>query len=179
MAIYSWKDRGLNLALCQSFSTERRKQYDRIKYPGEYSMEILKLVIILGSIFGMAKGIQFFSRHCRHRFGYRFFTARGFWLAATGINLLWWGYVAWGAAFLHHEPTSGGVVLMALGLAAVAWLIYENIRDTNLPYGAGGSVLQLALFFPVALYGVPLLVIALLLLLFATFKGTPAWLIDR
>ena len=141
-------------------------------------MEFLKLAIILGAVAGIASGIQLFNRHCRRRFGYRFFTARGFWLAAIGIDLLWWGYLAWGMAFLHHEPTSGGVVLMTMGLAAVVWLIYENIRDTNLPYGAGGSILQLALFFPVALYGMPLLAIALLFLLFATFKGTPAWLID-
>jgi len=40
------------------------------------------------------------------------------------------------------------------------------------------SSLQLMLFFPVALYGIPLLVIALLFLLFATYRGAPAWLID-
>lgn len=142
-------------------------------------MELLKLAIILGAVAGIAKGMQLSSRHCRRRFSYSFFTARGFWLAAIGINLLWWGYVAWGNAFLHHEPTSSGVVLMTMGLAAVAWLIYENVRDTNLPYGAGGSALQLALFFPVALYGIPLLAITLLFLLFATFKAGPVWFIDR
>ncbi|MBN7129779.1 hypothetical protein [Burkholderia multivorans] len=142
-------------------------------------MELLKLAIIFGAVAGIAKGIQLFNRHCRRRFGYSFFTAQGFWLAAIGINLLWWGYVAWGTAFLHHEPTSGGLVLMAMGLAAVARLIYANIRDTNLPYGAGGSALQLALFFPAALYGIPLLAITLLFLLFATFKAGPAWFIDR
>jgi hypothetical protein len=45
-------------------------------------------------------------------------------------------------------------------------------------YGIGGSLLQLVLFIPVALYGIPLLAIALLFLLFATYKGAPAWLID-
>ncbi|WP_179403782.1 hypothetical protein [Burkholderia guangdongensis] len=142
-------------------------------------MELLKLAIILGAVVGIAKGTQLFGRHCRRRFDYSFFTARGFWLAAIGINFLWWGYVAWGTAFLHHEPTSGCIVLMATGLAAVVWLIYENIRDTNLPYGAGGSALQLVLFFPVALYGIPLLAITLLFLLFATFKAGPVWFIDR
>ncbi|MBN3804342.1 hypothetical protein GXB81_14970 [Paraburkholderia sp. Ac-20336] len=142
-------------------------------------MELLKLAIILGAVAGIAKGIQLFGHRCRCRFGYSFFSARGFWLAAIGINLLWWGYVAWGTAFLHHEPTSGGVVLMAMGLAAVVWLIYENVRDTNLPYGVGGSTLQLVLFFPIALYGIPLLAITLLFLLFATFKAGPVWFIDR
>lgn len=141
-------------------------------------MGILKLAIILCTFVGIAKGIQLFSRHCRRRFGHSFFTARGFWLAAIGINFLWWGFIAWGTAYLHHKPTSGGLVLMGMGIAAVIWLIYENIRDTNLAYGAGGSALQLVLFFPVALYGIPLLAIAMLFLLFATFKAGPTWFMD-
>ncbi|VWB62891.1 hypothetical protein BLA23254_02915 [Burkholderia lata] len=142
-------------------------------------MEILKIAIMLGIVTGITKGIQLFGHHCRCRFGYSFFTLRGLWLAAIGINLLWWGYVAWGTAILHHEPTSGGVVLMTMGFAAVMWLIIENVRDTDLPFGVGGSMLQLVLFFPVALYGIPILAITLLFLLFATFKAGPVWFIDR
>lgn len=141
-------------------------------------MELLKLAVILGAIAGIARGIRLFSYQCRHRFGRSFFTMQRFWFAAIGINLLWWGYIAWGAAYLHHEPTSGGLALMAMGLVAVIWLIHENIRNTNLLYGAGGSALQLVLFFPVALYGIPLLAITLLFLLFATFKAGPAWFVD-
>lgn len=143
-------------------------------------MELLKFSITLGAVAGIAKGIQIFSRHCRRRFGYRLFTARGFWLAAIGINFLWWGFYAWGNAYLHHTPQLGGIILMGTGLVAVAWLIYENIRDTDLLHGAGGSALQLVLFFPLAIYGVPILLITVLFLLFATFKGGPAvWLADR
>jgi hypothetical protein len=141
-------------------------------------MEFLKPAMILGTVIGIAVGMQMFSRHCRRAFGYSLFTARGFWLAAIGINLLWWGYVAWGTAFLHHEPMPGGVILMATGLATVAWLVYENVRYTNLLHGAAGSTLQLALFFPVALYGIPLLAITLVFLLFATFRVGPLWFID-
>lgn len=67
---------------------------------------------------------------------------------------------------------------MALGIAAAGWLIYENVRGTDALYGVVGSTLQLVLSFPVALYGIPLLVIALIFLLFATYKGAPVWLID-
>lgn len=67
---------------------------------------------------------------------------------------------------------------MALGIAAAGWLIYENVHSTNALYGIAGSSLQLVLFFPVALYGLPLLAIALIFLLFATYKGAPVWLID-
>lgn len=141
-------------------------------------MELLKLAIILGAIVGITKGIQLFSRHYQRRFGYSFFTTRGFWLAAIGINFLWWGYVEWGTALLHHQPTSGGLVLMAMGLAAVIWLIQENIRHTDTLHGASGSALQLVLFFPIALYGIPLLAITLLFLLFATSKAGPAWFVD-
>jgi hypothetical protein len=142
-------------------------------------VELLKLALTLAAVVGLAKGIQLFSRHCRHRFGYSFFTVRGFWIAAMAINLLWWGYVAWGTALLHHEPISGGLILMVMGLAAVVWLVRENARGTDLLYGTSGSALQLVVFFPVALYGVPLLAISLLVLLFASFKAGPAWFIGR
>ncbi|MDS0862214.1 hypothetical protein NUV25_31365 [Burkholderia pseudomultivorans] len=142
-------------------------------------MEVLKLALALGAIAGIAKGIQLFNHHCRRRFGYRLFTKRGFWLAAIGINFLWWGFYTWGTAYLHHNPQSGGIILMGMGLAAIAWLIYENIRDTDVLHGTGGSALQLVLFFPLAIYGVPMLLIAVLFLLFLTFKAGPAaWFVD-
>jgi hypothetical protein len=142
-------------------------------------VELLKFSLSLGAVVGVVKGIQLFSRHCLRRFGYSFFTVRGFWIAAIAINLLWWGYVAWGTALLHHEPISGGLILVAMGFAAAVWLVRENVRGTDLLYGTGGSALQLIVFFPVALYGVPLLAITLLFLLFASFKAGPAWLIGR
>lgn len=145
----------------------------------EHSVEFLKLAIEFCTIIAIAKGIQLFSHHVRRQYGYSFFTVRGFWLAAIGINLVCWGYFGWGAALLHHDPTWSGLVLMATGLAVVIRLIYENVRGTGATYGFCGSVLQLILFFPVALYGIPLLAIALLFLLFATFKAGPAWFADR
>ncbi|TAL93122.1 MAG: hypothetical protein EPN73_22355 [Paraburkholderia sp.] len=142
-------------------------------------MVLLKLAIIVGILLVVAKGIQQLGRHCRRRFGYSIFSMRGFWLAAIAINLVWWGYYAWATAPLHHAPAHGGIVLAALGIAAVVKLIHDNVRETNVMYGIGGSLLQFVLFIPVALYGLPLLAIALLFLLFATYKGAPAWLIDR
>jgi hypothetical protein len=141
-------------------------------------MSILNLAIGLGLLFGVAKGIQLFRRHCQQRFGYSFFTTHGFWLSAIGINFLWWGYYFWVTAPLRHTPPSGGLILMAIGIAAAAWLIYENIRDTDLPHGVGGSFLQFILFFPVVIYGMPLFVISMLFLLFASYKGAPAWFVD-
>lgn len=141
-------------------------------------MAPIKLAIVVGILLAVAKGSQQLNRHCRRKFGYSIFSMRGFWLAAIVINLVWWGYYAWTTAPLHHAPAYGGLVLVALGIVAVTRLIYENVRETNVVYGVGVSSLQLMLFFPVALYGIPLLVIALLFLLFATYRGAPAWLID-
>jgi len=140
-------------------------------------MSIPNLAISLGILSGFALGIRLFSRHCRQRFGYNFFTNRGFWLAAIAINFLWWGYYFWVTAPLR-TLSSGGFILIAMGIAVAAWLIYENVRDTDLLHGIGGASLQLVLFFPVALYGIPLLLIAMLFLLFATYKGAPAWFVD-
>jgi len=141
-------------------------------------MSIPNLAISLVILFGVAKGIRLFTHHCRGRFGRSFFTARGFWLAAIASNFLWWGYYFRVTAPLRHTPPSGGLILMAIGIVVAAWLIYENVRNTDLMHGIGGSSLQFVLFFPVALYGIPLFVIAMLFLLFATYKGAPAWIAD-
>ncbi|MBL3961024.1 hypothetical protein H3O04_00715 [Burkholderia sp. KCJ3K979] len=137
-----------------------------------------KLIIVSGAILAVVGGVQQLSRRCRRRFGHSIFSMRGFWLAAIAINLVWWGYYAWATASLHHVPTYVGIAVMALGIVAVSKLVHENVRETNFMYGIGGSLLQLVLFFPVTLYGLPLVAIALLFLLFATYKGAPAWLID-
>jgi hypothetical protein len=142
-------------------------------------MSIFDLIISLGILFSVPKGIQLFDRHCRQRFGHSFFTARGFWLAATAINFLWWGYYFWVTDAVRHTSPTGELILMAMDIAAVAWLIHENVRDTDLPHAIGGSSLQLVLFFPVAIYGIPLLLIAALFLLFASYKGAPAWFVDQ
>ena len=141
-------------------------------------MAMLRLVIVVAILAGIAQGIRVFSHRCQRRFGFSFFTVRGFYLAALAINFLWWGYYASATATLHHGQVAGGLVLMAAGVAATVWLIYENVRETDFLHGVSGSSLQLVLFFPIALYGVPLLAIALAFLLFATYKGAPAWLVD-
>lgn len=142
-------------------------------------MGFLKLALIAAIVIAIAKGIQLFNRHCRRRFGHTFFTVRGFWLAAIGINLIWWGIYFWANATLHHSPLSDGLILMGLGLAATAWLIYENVRETDLFHGIGGSSLQLALFFPLALCSIPLLVVVMIAMVIASFKAGPALFIER
>ncbi|SAL44982.1 hypothetical protein AWB64_04771 [Caballeronia sordidicola] len=138
-----------------------------------------KLALILAVVVAVAKGIQLFNRHCLRRFGHTFFTMRGFWLTAIAVNLIWWGLYFWAKAIQQHTPTSDGLILIALGLAPTAWLLYENIRDTDLLHGIGGSSLQLALFFPLAVASFPLLLVAMVVIVVASYKGGPALFIDR
>lgn len=143
-------------------------------------MGILKLILIVAVVAGTAKGIQLFNRRCLRHFGHSFFTKRGFWLAAIAINLLWWGTYFWASAEVRHTPTmSDGLGLLALGLAATGWLIYQNVRDTDWLHGFGGSSLQLVLFFPLAVSSLPLMAAALVFLLVVSFKAGPIWLLDR
>ena len=65
-------------------------------------MGILKFAIVIGMLIGTIKGIQWFNRHCRRRYGHRFFTLRGFCLAAIGINCVWWGLYCYAAAARQH-----------------------------------------------------------------------------
>lgn len=142
-------------------------------------MGYLKFALIVAVIISAVAGTRLFNRHCLKRFGHTFFTVRSFWLAAIAINLIWWGIYFWAQAAVHHTPMTDGLMLMALGLAATVWLIYENVRDTDLLHGLGGSSLQLVLFFPLALCSFPLLVVAMVVMVIASYKAGPAWLIDR
>lgn len=141
-------------------------------------MEILKCAVTAGALIGLVKCIHLFNGHCRRRFGHRFFTLRAFWLATLGINLMWLGFYCYASAEGDHASTNSGLVLIVLSAVPIMWVTYENIRETDLVHGLGGSALQLALFFPVALYSLPLLLIAMAFLLFASFKAGPAWLVD-
>ncbi|CAE6824914.1 hypothetical protein R75465_06005 [Paraburkholderia aspalathi] len=142
-------------------------------------MEILKCAVTAGALIALVKGIQLFNNHCRRRFGHRFFTLREFWLAALGINLMWLGLYCYANAVRDHASINDGLVLFVLSIVAIVWMAYENIRETDLGHGLAGSALQLALFFPVALYSLPLLLIAMAIVHFASFKAGPAWLVDR
>ncbi|KAE8755324.1 hypothetical protein FSO04_34905 [Paraburkholderia madseniana] len=142
-------------------------------------MEILKCAVTVGALIGLVKGIQLFSSHCRRRFGHRFFTLRAFWLTGLSISLMWLGFYRYTSELRDHASINGGLVLTVLSVVPIVWMVYENIRETDLFHGLGGSALQLALFFPVALYSLPLLLIAMAIVLFASFKAGPAWLVDR
>ncbi|NPT46467.1 hypothetical protein GNZ12_35160 [Paraburkholderia sp. 1N] len=142
-------------------------------------MEILKCVVTVGALIGLVKCIQLFSRHCRRRFGHRFFTLRAFWLAALAINLAWLGFYCYASSVRDHASINDGLVLVVLSFVPIVWMAYENIRETDLVHGLGGSALQFALFFPVAVYSLPVLLIAMAIVLFASFKAGPAWLVDR
>lgn len=142
-------------------------------------MEILKCAITVGALIGLMKCLQLFSLRCRRHFGHRFFTLRAFWLAALAINLMWLGFYCYASGVRDHTSSNDGLVLVVLSFVPIVWMVYENIRETDLVHGLGGSALQLALFFPIALYSLPLLLIAMALVLFASFKAGPAWLVDR
>lgn len=142
-------------------------------------MGLLKPALIVVIVICVAKAIQMFNRHCRRRFGHSFFTTRGFWLTAIDVNLIWWGLYFWAKAIQQHAPASDGLLLIALGLAATVWQLYENIRDTDLLHGIGGSALQLALFFPLAVCSFPLLLVAMVVMVVASYKRGPALFIDR
>ncbi len=142
-------------------------------------MEILKWAVTVGALIGLVKCIQLFSGHCRRRFGHCFFTFRAFWLAAIAVNLMWLGVYCCASGVRDHASINDGLVLVVLSFVPIVWMVYENIRETDLVHGLGGSALQLALFFPMALYSLPLLLIAMALVLFASFKAGPTWLVDR
>lgn len=126
-------------------------------------MAILKLVIIVSVLIGVAKAIAWFNGRCDRRFGYTFFTLRAFCQESVGINFMWGGDYFLVAALRQHTPVSGALILFAIGIGFILWMIYENVRETGLLYGLGGSALQVTLFSTVALLFVPGVLIVLFL----------------
>lgn len=142
-------------------------------------MEVLKCVLAVIALLGLVRGIKLFSECCVRRFGHHLFTLRTFWLSTLSINLIWLGLFCFARAAQYHYPINLAPVLVVLGIVPVVWIAYENIHETDLAHGLGGTALQLAVFFPVALYSLPLLVVAIAILLFASFKAGPTWLVER
>jgi hypothetical protein len=142
-------------------------------------VDIVKFVVVAGALIGVVTCIRFFNDYCRRRFGHRLFTLRTFWLAALAINATWLGLYCYTNTVRDHASLADGLVLLALSISVIVWITYENIRETDFVYGLVGSALQLALFFPVALYSFPFLLITMAIMLFASFKAGPTWLVDH
>jgi len=136
-------------------------------------MAIILILVALGAIVGAFTGMRKFNEHCLAKFDHAFFTKSSF-LITTIAYLALSGDISWYLAAIKAEgELSNPIVLAALGVAGLGYIVWKNIKRTNLSYGIGGTCIQLPLFAVLAYFGVVILaIVAALYILGGVVGGT-------
>ncbi|RQU99893.1 hypothetical protein DF047_33770 [Burkholderia cenocepacia] len=142
-------------------------------------MLVIKLLVAAGAIAAIIFGIMKFNQHCLNKFGHAFFTKPAFYLTAVTLVLLVIGGYWRHSAELNHGDTLNGIVVMGLGVALAGWMVYVNIRRTDVVYGIGGSVAQLGLFSVLAWISLPLMALVLFAQFLLIAMAKPVYVVNR
>lgn len=141
-------------------------------------MLILKVLLGVAVIGAFFIALKKFDEHCAEKFGHRFFTKSAFYLTATALAFGVAGGLWRLTAAKAQDDQLNGIVLMIVGGLIAIWMIYMNVKRTNMAYGIGGSVTQLVMFSMLAYLSLPLLIISLFLQFMAT-SGRRVYVIRR
>lgn len=142
-------------------------------------MLILKASIVVAILVGVVLGIKRFNEHCRCKFGHSFFSKKAFYWTALALCLLVTGNLWRASAEQQQGDTHNGTILMVVGIAVALWLVYVNVKQTNLIYGIGGSVLQISVFSLLAWVSIPVLALVLLCQFLVLAAAKPVYIINR
>ncbi|WP_144030192.1 hypothetical protein [Burkholderia sp. AU16741] len=146
---------------------------------GASGMLVIKLIIAIAAIAAIVFGVLKFNKHCLDKFGHAFFTKPAFYATAAALVLLIAGNYWRHSAEISHGDTLNGIALMALGAAVACWLVYVNIRRTDVIYGIGGSVVQLGLFSALAWVSLPLMALVLIGQFLLIMSAKPVYVVNR
>ncbi|WP_322044111.1 hypothetical protein [Paraburkholderia sp. J67] len=142
-------------------------------------MLVIKIFIGLAIIFGLYTGVKRFNILCNDKFGHVFFTKHAFIATIAALILIlignWWRQ----SAAQSHGDVLNGIIIMALGLAIAGYMIVVNVRETDIVYGVGGSVVQLGAFFILAYLAIPLMIVAAFFCFFANARVVPVRVVNK
>lgn len=141
-------------------------------------MLTLKILLGVSVIAAFFLALKKFDEHCADKFGHKFFTKSAFYLTATALAFGVAGGIWRLAAAKAQDDQLNGIVLMIVGGLIAIWMIFRNVKQTNIVYGIGGSLTQLLIFSVLAYLSLPLLIISLLLQFMAT-SGRRVYVIRR
>lgn len=120
----------------------------------------IKIITILVVLVAGYLAISKFNQYCFDRFDHAFFSKIGFYIVTIATLLFYYG-LKWMQS-LDKDIALNGIVLFVAGAVVSLFLIYRNIKDSNLMFGAFGSFLQLAIFGFIAYQSIPFLFIFLI-----------------
>ncbi len=121
------------------------------------SIQIITILVVLVAGY---LSISKFNQYCFDRFDHAFFSKIGFYIVTIATLLFYYGS-KWMQS-LDKDIALNGIVLFVAGAVVSLFLIYRNIKDSNLIFGAFGSFLQLAVFGLIAYQSIPFLFIFLI-----------------
>jgi hypothetical protein len=142
-------------------------------------MLVIKLILAAAVVIAFVVGIKRFNEHCVGQFGHAFFTKRAFYFTAAVIGLYAVGNMWRHSAQQAHGDSLNGVVLMIIGGLIACWMIFDNIRRTNVVYGTIGSTGALGLFSVLAWVWLPLMAIGLVCYFFMLMSAKPVYVVNR
>jgi CDP-diglyceride synthetase len=121
------------------------------------SIQIITILVVLVAGY---LAISKFNQYCFDRFDHAFFSKIGFYIVTIATLLFYYGS-KWMQSF-DKDIALNGIVLFVAGAVVSLFLIYRNIKDSNLMFGAFGSFLQLAIFGLIAYQSIPFLFLFLI-----------------
>lgn len=121
------------------------------------SIQIITILVVLVAGY---LAISKFNQYCFDRFDHAFFSKIGFYIVTIATLLFYYGS-KWMQSF-DKDIALNGIVLFVAGAVVSLFLIYRNIKDSNLMFGAFGSFFQLAIFGLIAYQSIPFLFIFLI-----------------
>ncbi len=121
------------------------------------SIQIITILVVLVAGY---LSISKFNQYCFDRFDHTFFSKIGFYIVTIATLLFYYGS-KWMQS-LDKDIALNGIVLFVAGAVISLFLIYRNIKDSNLIFGAFGSFLQLSIFGLIAYQSIPFLFIFLI-----------------
>jgi len=142
-------------------------------------MLVLKIIVGLIVLAGIIWSFFAFNNHCKNKFDYRFFTMPSF--LTVGASLI---ATSFGNEWrMNSIQTNGdilnGIVIMGIGVIVALFLVYLNLKNTNLIYGLGGSAVQLVVFGVLAYFGLLILMLGIFISVLASMGARPVYVVNK
>lgn len=142
-------------------------------------MLILKIILVIAAISSFVFGLSRFNLHCSRKFGHMFFTKSMFYATATALAFIVAGCVWRQSAVETNGDQLNGVVLIVIGALIACAMIFGNIRQTNLLYGIGGSIVQLGIFSVLAYVSITVMIVVLFFQFLMVASAKRVYVINR
>jgi hypothetical protein len=142
-------------------------------------MLILKIILVVAAMSSLVFGLSRFNLHCSRKFGHMFFTKSMFYATATALAFIVAGCVWRQSAVETNGDQLNGVVLIVIGALIAIAMIVGNIRQTNLVYGIGGSIVQLGIFSVLAYVSITVMIVVLFFQFLMLVSAKRVYVINR